>query len=96
VTGFADRRLHMVGIGGAGMSALAAIAYAWGADVDGCDTVSSSYTGRLERFGIHVALGHDRAHLEDGMDVVVSSAVPADADEVLEARVRGLPVLHRA
>jgi UDP-N-acetylmuramate--alanine ligase len=96
VTDFADRRLHMVGIGGAGMSALAAIAYAWGADVDGCDTAESAYTHRLERFGIGVALGHDRTHLEDGMDVVISSAVPADTDEVLEARVRGLPVIHRA
>jgi UDP-N-acetylmuramate--alanine ligase len=96
VTGFAERRLHMVGIGGAGMSALAAIAYAWGAEVDGCDTAASEYTRRLERFGIRVAQGHDRAHLEEGMDVVVSSAVPADADEVLEARVRGLAVIHRA
>jgi len=96
VTGFADRRLHMVGIGGAGMSALAAIAYAWGAEVDGCDTAESAYTRRLERYGIRVALGHDRAHLDDGMDVVISSAVPADTDEVLEARVRGLPVMHRA
>ena len=42
------------------MSALAAIAYAWGADVDGCDTAESEYTRRLERFGIHVHLGHDR------------------------------------
>jgi UDP-N-acetylmuramate--alanine ligase len=96
VTGFAERRLHMVGIGGAGMSALAAIAYAWGAEVDGCDTAASEYTRRLERFGIRVAQGHDRAHLEEGMDVVVSSAVPADADEVLEARVRGLAVIHRS
>ena len=96
MTGFAERRLHMVGIGGAGMSALAAIAYAWGAEVDGCDTAASEYTRRLERFGIRVAQGHDRAHLEEGMDVVVSSAVPADADEVLEARVRGLAVIHRA
>ena len=63
MTGFADRRLHMVGIGGAGMSALAAIAYAWGADVDGCDTAESDYTRRLERFGIRIGLGHDRAHL---------------------------------
>jgi UDP-N-acetylmuramate--alanine ligase len=96
VTDFADRSLHMVGIGGAGMSALAAIAYAWGADVDGCDTAASGYTRRLERFGIHVETGHDRAHLDDGMDVVVSSAVAADTDEVLEARARGLAVLHRS
>ena len=96
MTSFADRRLHMVGIGGAGMSALAAIAYAWGAEVDGCDTAASEYTRRLERFGIHVAQGHDRAHLDERMDVVVSSAVPPDADEVVEARARGLSVIHRA
>ncbi len=96
MTGFAGRRLHMVGIGGAGMSALAAIAYAWGADVDGCDTAPSGYTQRLERFGIPVASGHDRSHLADGVDVVVSSAVSADTDEVLEARGRRLTVLHRA
>jgi UDP-N-acetylmuramate--alanine ligase len=78
------------------MSALAAIAYAWGADVDGCDTAESAYTRRLERFGVRIALGHDREHLADGMDVVVSSAVAADTDEVLEARVRGLSVRHRA
>jgi UDP-N-acetylmuramate--alanine ligase len=96
VTGFADRRLHMVGVGGAGMSALAAIAYAWGADVDGCDTAESDVTRRLERFGIRVVRGHDRGHLDDGMEVVISSAVAPDTDEVLEARVRGLPVIHRA
>ncbi len=96
MTGFAGRRLHMVGIGGAGMSALAAIAYAWGADVDGCDAAPSGYTQRLERFGIPVASGHDRSHLADGVDVVVSSAVSADTDEVLEARGRRLTVLHRA
>ena len=50
-------RLHMVGIGGAGMSALAAIAYAWGAEVDGCDTAASEYTRRLERFGIRCGRG---------------------------------------
>ena len=77
MTGFADRRLHMVGIGGAGMSALAAIAYAWGAEVDGCDTA---------RVGVHpparavrdpdLASGTTAPTSRTGMDVVVSSAVP--------------------
>ena len=56
----ADRRLHMIGIGGAGMSALAVVAYAWGADVSGCDRTSSEYSLRLRRFGIDVSEGHDR------------------------------------
>ena len=97
MTGFADRRLHMVGIGGAGMSALAAIAYAWGADVDGCDTAESEYTRRLERFGIHVAARpRSRPTSTTGWTSSCRRRSPADADEVLDARVRGLVVIHRA
>ncbi|HYX87577.1 MAG TPA: UDP-N-acetylmuramate--L-alanine ligase [Gaiellales bacterium] len=96
MTDFAGRRLHMVGIGGAGMSALAAVAYAWGADVDGCDRVVSEYARRLRRFGVEVAAGHDPAHLNAGIEVVVSSALPDEAEELVEARARGLKVLHRA
>ena len=69
----------MIGIGGAGMSALAVVAYAWGADVSGCDRAPSESALRLRRFGIDVSEGHDRAHLEPGMEVVVSSAVPRRA-----------------
>ena len=93
---FRDRRLHMLGIGGAGMSALATVAYAWGADVSGCDRASSSYSERLVRFGIPVAGGHDPDHLEPEMEVVVSTAVPLDLPELEEARGRGLEILHRA
>jgi UDP-N-acetylmuramate--alanine ligase len=91
----ADRRLHMIGIGGAGMSALAVVAYAWGADVSGCDRTPSEYSLRLRRFGIDVSEGHDRAHLEPGMDVVVSSAVPDELDELAAASELGLRVIHR-
>jgi len=91
----ADRRLHMIGIGGAGMSALAVVAYAWGADVSGCDRTPSEYSLRLRRFGIDVSEGHDRGHLEPGMEVVVSSAVPDELDELAAASELGLRVLHR-
>ena len=90
-----DRRLHLLGIGGAGMSALAVVAYAWGADVSGCDRVDSEYSQRLRRFGIEVAEGHDRAHLEPGMEVVVSSAVPDELDELAAASELGLRVIGR-
>jgi UDP-N-acetylmuramate--alanine ligase len=96
VSGFAGRRLHLVGVGGAGMSGLAIVAYAWGADVSGCDPAGSSYVDRLARFGIPVARGHDPAHLTDGVEVVASAAVPPDAEELAAARARGLPVRHRA
>jgi UDP-N-acetylmuramate--alanine ligase len=91
----ADRRLHMIGIGGVGMSALAVIAYAWGADVSGCDRTPSEYSLRLRRFGVDVSEGHDRAHLEAGMEVVVSSAVPDELDELAAASELGLRVIHR-
>jgi UDP-N-acetylmuramate--alanine ligase len=86
----------MMGIGGAGMSALATVAYAWGADVSGCDRAPSEFARRLARFGVPVETGHDPAHLEDGMEVVVSSAIAADEPELLAARDRGIPRLHRA
>ena len=93
---FADRRLHMIGIGGAGVSALATVAYAWGADVSGCDRAPSLYSERLQRFGVPVSIGHDPAHLSPGVEVVVSSAIAADEPELLAARELGLPRLHRA
>src|SRR4051812_48520594 len=93
---FADRRLHMLGIGGAGVSALATVAYAWGAEVSGCDRAASPYSERLERFGIPVAIGHDPGHLEQGMEVVVSSAIGPEEPELLAARDLALPRLHRA
>lgn len=96
MTEFAGRRLHLIGIGGAGMSALATVAYAWGADVSGCDRAPSSYSERLRRFGIEVAEGHDPSHLEAGMEVVVSSAIADDQDELAAARELELPVLRRA
>ena len=91
----ADRRLHFIGIGGAGMSGLALVAYAWGADVSGCDREPSEYSRRLGRFGIDVREGHDRAHLQPGMEVVVSSAVPDELDELAAAAEQGLEVIPR-
>jgi UDP-N-acetylmuramate--alanine ligase len=91
----ADRRVHFIGIGGAGMSGLALLAYAWGADVSGCDREGSEYAQRLRRFGIDVREGHDRSHLEQGMEVVVSSAIPDELDEVAAAAELGLEVLGR-
>jgi UDP-N-acetylmuramate--alanine ligase len=93
---FADRRFHMIGIGGAGMSALATVAYAWGAEVSGCDRALSTYVDRLMRFGIPIEAGHDPSHLEEGMEVVVSSAIAADDPELRAARDLGLRRLHRA
>jgi UDP-N-acetylmuramate--alanine ligase len=84
----AGRRLWFVGIGGAGMSALALVARDWGAHVGGSDRARSSYVDRLERAGIHVAIGHDAANVPEGAEVIVSSAIAPDNPEVTRARVK--------
>jgi UDP-N-acetylmuramate--alanine ligase len=82
----AGRRLWFVGIGGAGMSALALVAKEWGAEVSGSDRARSSYVDRLEAAGIAVAVGHDASNVPDGAEVIVSSAIVPDNPEVSRAR----------
>jgi len=76
-----------VGIGGAGMSALALVAREWGAEVGGSDRARSSYVERLEAAGIPVAIGHDAANVPEDSEVIVSSAIAPDNPEVSRARV---------
>jgi UDP-N-acetylmuramate--alanine ligase len=94
---WAGRRLHFVGIGGAGMSGLALVAHALGAEVTGSDrSADSPYTRPLRAAGIVPVAGHEAAHVPDGAEVVVSSAIPPDNPERAAARERGLRELHRA
>ena len=89
------RRFWFVGIGGAGMSALALVARAWGAEVGGSDRARSSYVERLEAAGIQVAIGHDAASVPEGAEVVVSSAIGEDNPEVEVTRARDAKTLRR-
>ena len=91
---FSGRRLHFVGIGGAGMSGLALVARALGAEVTGSDSAESSYSARLREAGIEPRAGHDEPPPE-GAEVVVSTAIAADNPELVHARAAGAPVLHR-
>jgi UDP-N-acetylmuramate--alanine ligase len=87
------RRLHFIGVGGAGMSGYARAAHALGASVSGSDRVDSSYLRSLRKEGVlDAAIGHDAANLPSGTDVeiVYSSAVPPDNSERVAARERGL------
>ena len=63
---FAGRKLHFVGIGGAGMSGLAIVSKALGAEVTGSDRAESSYTARLREHGIEPSIGHDAANVPAG------------------------------
>ncbi len=88
-------RIHLVGIGGIGLSAIARVLHGWGYVVSGSDREATALTQALASEGMAVYAGH-RAEQVVGADlVVVSSAVPRDNPEVREARRRGLPVLKR-
>jgi UDP-N-acetylmuramate--alanine ligase len=94
-TDWAGRRLHFIGIGGAGMSGLALVARALGAEVTGSDRAESSYVERLRAAGIEPAIGHDAANLPAGAEVVVSTAIAEENPELERARADGARVLHR-
>ncbi|HKH22663.1 MAG TPA: UDP-N-acetylmuramate--L-alanine ligase, partial [Solirubrobacterales bacterium] len=90
-----DRRLHFIAIGGAGMSGLALVCKALGAQVSGSDRAESSYLERLREAGIDPILGHDADQVPADAEVVFSTAVPEDNPELVRARERGQPLLHR-
>jgi UDP-N-acetylmuramate--alanine ligase len=89
-------KVHLVGIGGAGMSGVARILLARGVAVSGSDTVDSALLGELAAAGAQVRLGHAAENLGDADTVVVSTAIRAGNPELVEAQRRGLRVLHRA
>lgn len=83
---WADRRLHFIGIGGAGMSGLALVCDQLGAAVSGSDRSDSTYMERLREAGLAVSMGHDAANLPEGAEVVVSTAIGDDNPELSAAR----------
>jgi UDP-N-acetylmuramate--alanine ligase len=89
-------KVHFVAIGGAGMSGIARIMLSRGIVVSGSDQADSALLAELAQAGARVHVGHDPANLGDADTVVVSTAIRADNPELVEARQRGLPVLHRA
>jgi UDP-N-acetylmuramate--alanine ligase len=97
VSAFGGRRLHFVGIGGAGMSGLALIARALGAEVTGSDNVDTPYLTRVREAGVTPSIGYDAANVPqgDGLELVVSTAIAAENPERAAGRERGLPAIHR-
>src|SRR5580658_4934784 len=91
------RRLHFVGIGGAGMSGIAELCVKLGFQVSGCDIRPSAATERLTAAGAEISSGHHPAHLAADLDAVVSSsAVKFSNPEVARAREMKIPVIPRA
>jgi UDP-N-acetylmuramate--alanine ligase len=90
------REVHFVGIGGAGMSALAEVLIARGRTVSGCDARGGPVLDRMAALGARVHVGHSPEHLDGADALVVSSAIAADNPELAAARERGLAVVRRA
>jgi UDP-N-acetylmuramate--alanine ligase len=95
VSDWSSRRLHFIGIGGAGMSGLALVCAELGATVTGSDRGDSSYMERLRAAGLDPLVGHDAANLPEGAKVVVSTAIGDDNPELALARERGIETIHR-
>ena len=90
------RRVHLIGIGGIGVSAVARALIARGFQVSGSDVRESQLTLALRSEGAEVTIGHD-AKLVDGVDLVVhSTAIPETNPELVAARDTGVTILHRA
>ncbi len=89
-------RIHMIGIGGAGMSGIAEILHRRGHTVTGSDLKESTYTRRLQQLGIKVYIGHSAGQVGDAERVVISTAIPRTNPELLEANRRSIPVMQRA
>ncbi len=90
------KRVHFVGIGGAGMSGIAEVLANLKFDVSGSDSVESPNTRRLRDMGAQVHIGHDAALVQHADVVVISSAVKESNPEVAAARAAKIPVIPRA
>ncbi|MDG1850850.1 MAG: Mur ligase domain-containing protein, partial [Gammaproteobacteria bacterium] len=90
------RRIHFVGIGGAGMSGIAEVLLNQGYEISGSDIAPSPVTERLESFGAIIFIGHEAANIEGASVVVVSSAIDQSNEEILEAINLRIPIIRRA
>ncbi|MBX3705141.1 MAG: UDP-N-acetylmuramate--L-alanine ligase [Pseudomonadales bacterium] len=90
------RRIHFVGIGGAGMCGIAEVLLNQGYEVSGSDRSASASTARLTALGARVRIGHHASQVADADVLVVSSAIDTTNPEVVAAHQRRIPVVRRA
>src|SRR5450756_2523503 len=88
-------RIHLIGIGGTGLSAIARVLLEMGHTVSGSDRAESSFTRDLQSAGVTISIGHQPENVRDADLVVRSSAIPDDNPEVAAARALRTPVLKR-
>lgn len=90
------KRIHFVGIGGAGMAGIAEVLLNQGYSISGSDIAQNANTARLTELGACIKFGHAPEHVHGANVVVVSSAIKADNPELEEAKSRLIPVVRRA
>jgi len=88
--------IHFIGIGGAGMSAIAYVLIKRGYDVSGSDLNAGHMSAHLAQEGAMVYMGHAACQVDDAEAVVISTAIHQDNPELVAARRRNIPVLHRS
>ena len=91
-----SKKMHFIGIGGIGMSGIAEILVNLGYEVSGSDLKPSEQTKRLESKGVTVYMGHLPSNIKDYHVVVTSSAIDPTNPEIIEARKRKIPIIHRS
>ncbi len=89
------KHIHLIGIGGVSMSAIAETLHKWGYNVTGSDACKSEYTDKLAETGIKVTIGHDLTNSKNS-DLIVYSAAIKDTDpEIFIARQFNIPLINR-
>ncbi|ABO25318.1 UDP-N-acetylmuramate--L-alanine ligase [Shewanella loihica] len=90
------KRIHFVGIGGAGMGGIAEVLVNEGYRLSGSDIAENAVTARLKRLGAAIFIGHSADQVEGADVVVVSTAIDASNPEILAAQERRIPIVRRA
>lgn len=90
------QNIHFIGIGGAGMSAIAHVLLKRGYQVSGSDLNAGHMGAKLAQEGALVYMGHAECQVDDVDAVVISSAIHQNNPELMEAKKRNLPILHRS
>lgn len=90
------KRIHMIGIGGIGMSGIAELLLNLGFHITGSDISRSAIIDRLTESGAKIFIGHHSSNVKDADLVVISSAIKPDNEEILAAKANHIPVIQRA
>jgi UDP-N-acetylmuramate--alanine ligase len=90
------KNIHFIGIGGAGMSGLAYVLVQRGYNVTGSDIATGHMAEALQAAGAKIFLGHKASQIDNANAVVVSTAIHPDNPELIAAKIKNIPVLHRS